>query len=327
MKINYSTYTIHELGSRDNQEDSMSIDQSHNLFILCDGMGGHEAGEVASKTVCEAMTKSIAESNDFHKAIEDAFSALDAKDNSDSAKKMGTTMTYLQLSKNSAFIAHMGDSRVYHIRPGKTTKETKILFQTQDHSLVNDLVRAGELTPEEAKNHPRKNVITRALQPHMDYRPKADIFQTQDIEPGDFFYLCTDGMLENMDNEQLAFFFSAEVDNDEKRVELLKRATRENHDNHSAIIVHILGVDGKNSSTTSKSTVWTASKSFYRRYPILIIPTVVILLLITAFILFKPEPEEQEEIDDVATDTVAVNDTIVDAINDTIDVQPNDTIN
>lgn len=262
MKYKLKVYTIWEYGQRKDaegnphQEDCTfplpnSIKDTDRTFILCDGMGGHDAGEVASATVCEAMGQSIqnsqlnAEGNFtdemFRKALTDAFDALDEKDTG-AAKKMGTTMTFLKLHKNGCTIAHMGDSRVYHIRPGKTAADTRILFQTKDHSLVNDLIAIGELTEEEAKHSRQKNVITRAMQPHMEHRPKADMYHSTDIRPGDYFYLCSDGMLENMESPQICYNFSDAAGTDEEKVKRLTQATSENRDNHTAIIVHILEV-------------------------------------------------------------------------------------
>lgn len=262
MEYKLKVYTIWEYGQRKDadgnphQEDWTfpevgKMTEDDRLFILCDGMGGHDAGEIASSTVCEVMGKSIltaqSDPNDdfsdeiLQKAIADAFSALDDKDTG-AEKKMGTTMTFLKLYNRGCTIAHMGDSRVYQIRPGKTAADTRILFQTRDHSLINDLITVGELTEEEAKHSRQKNVITRAMQPHMDRRPKADIYHTRDIEPGDYFYLCSDGMLENMESPQICYNFSDAAGTDEEKVERLTKATQENRDNHTAIIVHILDV-------------------------------------------------------------------------------------
>lgn len=262
MKYQLKVYTIWEYGQRKDadgnphQEDCTfplpnDMTNADRLFILCDGMGGHDAGEVASSTVCEAMGHSILQSQPdvesnfttemLQQAIADAFSALDNKDTG-AAKKMGTTMTCLKLHNAGCTIAHMGDSRVYHIRPGKSTDDTRILFQTKDHSLVNDLIAIGELTEEEAKHSRQRNVITRAMQPHMEHRPKADVYTTADIQPGDYFYLCSDGMLENMENPQICYNFSEATGTDEEKVTRLIQATQENRDNHTAIIVHILDV-------------------------------------------------------------------------------------
>ena len=265
MRYKLKVYSIWEYGQRvdsegkPHQEDNIfpayeQQKESDRLFILCDGMGGHEAGEVASSTVCSAMSKSIFESapnaeGDFNddnlrKAITDAFDSLDALPLGDvsAEKKMGTTMTFLKLHNKGCTIAHMGDSRVYHIRPGKGRDETKILFKTNDHSLVNDLIKVGELTPEEAKLSKQKNIITRAMQPKMERRPKPDVYHTVDIKPGDYFYMCSDGMLEQMEDENLLFNFSEATGDDENKVKILTQATSQNLDNHSAIIVHILDV-------------------------------------------------------------------------------------
>ena len=265
MKYKLKVYNIWECGQRvdsngnPHQEDSIypaygQQKDTDRLFILCDGMGGHEAGEVASSTVCSAMSKSIFESvpdaeGDFSdenllKAIEDAFNALDALSTGDvsSEKKMGTTMTFLKFHNKGCTIAHMGDSRVYHIRSGKGRDDTKILFKTNDHSLVNDLIKVGELTPEEAKQSKQKNIITRCMQPKMERHPKPDVYHTVDIKPGDYFYMCSDGMLEQMEDENLLFNFSEATGDDENKINILTQATSQNLDNHSAIIIHVLDV-------------------------------------------------------------------------------------
>ena len=256
MKYKLKIYDIWELGRREKQEDSIfpeygKAQDSDRLFVLCDGMGGHDAGEVASGTVCAAMAASVSEhcpepegafsDEDFAEALDDAFNALDKKDTG-AAKKMGTTLTFLKFHDKGCTSAHMGDSRVYHIRPGKSADDTGILFQTVDHSLVNDLVKVGELTPEEARHSNQKNVITRAMQPNMSKRPKADLYHTSDIKPGDYFMLCSDGMLEQMEDDNLRYIFSDKGGDAPHKVEMLKKVTAQNRDNHSAIIVHVTDV-------------------------------------------------------------------------------------
>ena len=265
MKYVLKVYNILEFGQRvdangnPHQEDCIfpaygQQKESDRLFILCDGMGGHEAGEVASSTVCSAMSNSVFESSpdaegDFSddnlkKAVADAFNALDGLTdaNVSNERKMGTTMTFLKFHSKGCTIAHMGDSRVYHIRPGKDLEDTRILFVTNDHSLVNDLIKIGELTPEEAKLSKQKNIITRAMQPNMDRRPKPDIYHTADIQKGDFFYMCSDGMLENMSDDNIRYIFSEATGDNENTVDILTQATSQNRDNHSAIIVHVMDV-------------------------------------------------------------------------------------
>ncbi len=265
MNYKIKAFSIYEFGKRTDadgnphQEDCLFPEygkqtDADRTFILCDGMGGHDAGEVASATVCEAMSGSVLNDGhdkdgvftdaDFAAALTAAFDALDKKDTG-ASKKMGTTMTFLKLHNDGATIAHIGDSRVYHIRPGKTGEDTQILFETEDHSLVHDLIKVGELTREEARKSGQKNIITRAMQPNMERRPKADIYHTADIKPGDYFYMCSDGMLEQDDMESgvsLKNIFSEEGGDDDRKVGILRGATDENKDNHSAFIIHVLEV-------------------------------------------------------------------------------------
>lgn len=230
------------LGSINNEKD--------RLFILCDGMGGHAAGEVASATVCEAMSNTITSALEkgekfseklLLKALDAAYNLLDERDtNEDASKKMGTTMTFLMFHEDGFTIAHIGDSRVYHIRPN-TGKKADIVYQTVDHSLVNDLLKIGELTPEEAETYPHKNIITRAMQPNLEHRHKADIITSKDIKPGDYFYMCSDGMLEQTSNDNLCFMLNNDVSDEEKR-NMLIEVSKDNKDNHSAHLIHILDV-------------------------------------------------------------------------------------
>ena len=160
MTFRLKAYSICEIGRREKQEDSLypavPLDGSPlegSLFILCDGLGGHLDGEVASQTVCEAMSDYILAHQPFSEdvfsgALDAAYEALDRCDTgSAGGRTMGTTLTLAVFYSEGCWVAHIGDSRVYQIRPS----EKRILFVTQDHSLVNDLVKMGEMTPEEAR--------------------------------------------------------------------------------------------------------------------------------------------------------------------------------
>lgn len=266
MRFELKAYAIQEYGKRTDangnphQEDSIfplygRVGAGDRLFILCDGMGGHDAGEVASSTVCQAMSETILSNGnspegsfsgeDFNRALSAAYDALDSKDTG-SSRAMGTTMTFLKLHDRGAYIAHIGDSRVYHIRPGIDAAHTEILHETVDHSWVARMVKAGEMTREEAHRSSQKNQITRAMQPsRCGQRCSADLYETADIRAGDYFYLCSDGMLEQYDmdsGESLKHIFSAKGGTDENRVNTLRTATAGNSDNHTAIIVHITAV-------------------------------------------------------------------------------------
>lgn len=246
MKISlYPPISIHELGHRDNQEDALwPLDSStdNQLFILCDGMGGHEHGEVASQTVSQAFgewfqnyaTHSI-NKQQLEDALAYAYTQLDRKDGGE-FKKMGTTLTLLYIGSEGAMAMHMGDSRIYHIRP-----DVGILYQSRDHSLVFDLYQSGEITYDEMLNFTQKNVITRAMTPGEDNRHRPDMIQITDIQPGDYFYMCSDGMLEQMGNDELIAILSSDASDEEKRQQLIA-ATANNQDNHTAWLIHIKDV-------------------------------------------------------------------------------------
>lgn len=256
MKTKYTFHSIHEIGKRSNQEDSLFPDKvsgqssssSDNLFVLCDGMGGHDSGEVASATVCEVFSsaltntgKKFSEKN-FEDALALAYDALDKKDNPESEKKMGTTMTFVKFHEEGCFVAHIGDSRVYHIRPSEKD-DARIRFVTRDHSLVNDLVAIGELTEEEARFSLQKNIITRAMQPNQERRCKADWTNLTDLRVGDYIYMCSDGMLEVTEDNELANILSMDV-SDKEKVRILKEVTAENKDNHTAFLIHVTSISG-----------------------------------------------------------------------------------
>lgn len=235
--------SIHEIGLRENQEDSI-IQWDNRLFVLCDGMGGHEKGEVASQTVCQSLAiwfeNNIKPDKPFcddqlREAIEFAYTELD-KYADDNPRQMGTTLTLLYIGSKGITAAHMGDSRIYHIRP-----EAGMLYQSRDHSLVFDLFQAGEITYEEMATFPQKNIVTRAMTPGEDNRMRPDIIHITDIQPDDYFYMCSDGMMEKMTNEDLMSILSADME-DKMKVGYLKMATNQSFDNHTAWLIHIKDV-------------------------------------------------------------------------------------
>lgn len=252
MKIEiYPPLYIHEIGQRDNQEDAI-LQWNNRLFVLCDGMGGHEKGEVASQAVCQSLVTWFEENvkddsfTDYqlHEALVYAYTELDKFDD-DSTRKMGTTLTLLYIHSQGVTAAHMGDSRIYHIRLNSSPigggREGAVFYQSRDHSLVFDLFQAGEITYEEMVTFPQKNVITRVMMPGQENRMRPDVVQITDIQPGDYFYMCSDGMLEQMTNDELVTLLSSELSDEEKRHRLIA-ATADNQDNHSAWIIHVKDV-------------------------------------------------------------------------------------
>lgn len=249
MKITISQpQAIYELGRRANQEDYIYPVKGQataitRLFLLCDGMGGHEHGEVASQAVAEAMagvlepcldsSDSVLADEQILQAVDGAYRQLDGIDNG-GLRKAGTTMTMLALNKGGVTVAHIGDSRIYHFRP----KTGTILYISRDHSLVYELFQAGEISFEEIKTHPHRNIITRAIMPGSDNKSRPDIMHTTNIMAGDYFLMCSDGILENITDQELLALFCSE-DSDEEKCRKLTDLTANNADNHSAYIIRI----------------------------------------------------------------------------------------
>lgn len=206
MKLNIGAMS-HVGRVRDVNEDSYCIvEGNYNLFIVADGMGGHNAGEVASYLAVDAIKNHISKYisvnmedqlvkgiiyEAFNKANETIYAH--ARENI-SCDGMGTTTTLALIIDSNLYIGHVGDSRVYLIKNGK------IQQITSDHSLVAELVRSGNITEAEAKKHPRKNIITRAL--GTEENIKVDIFTTS-FSPLDILILCTDGLSNFVDKYEI----------------------------------------------------------------------------------------------------------------------------
>lgn len=270
MKIKTQAISIHELGKRANQEDSLYPDQgdapfSSDLYILCDGMGGHSLGEVASSTVCAQMSSYIGKNcppdepftvRMFEAALEAAYDELDRKDDG-ADRKMGTTLTFLKFHPGGCLLAYIGDSRIYQVRPS----EKRIVLKTKDHSLLNDLLSLGELDEESAKTFTQKNVITRAVQAGQERRSRADIFPLTDIEEGDYFYMCSDGMLEEMTDENILNILSMTDKDDVQKRDILRRLTTGSKDNHTAHIIRVVSVEDEEATGSGPSSIPGEEKS------------------------------------------------------------------
>jgi serine/threonine protein phosphatase PrpC len=213
MKIEISRpFGFSFVGRKPNNEDCLhpnpeKVSTKDSLFLVCDGVGGREKGEVASAAICEIFSRCIQgnfiepfSQADFKSALAEVYNRLNELEDSGVVHKMGSTLSFLKFHSGGAMIAHIGDSRVYHIRP---TAKQPILFRTEDHSLVATMVKAGMITSEEAAVHPKRNVIHRAVQPHQTEPAEADIFETADLKQGDYFFLCSDGVLENLTDQVL----------------------------------------------------------------------------------------------------------------------------
>lgn len=218
-------YYLHEVGAKPNQEDYIwpvggTATLQNSVFIVCDGVGGSENGEVASRVIAESLGKALLKCDTetmsadlMNKLLSDSQQEMVSYCSIHGlSRDMATTLTVLILLDNKAFVAWCGDSRIYHIRNGE------ILYQSSDHSLVNSLVKNGEITEEEAFNHPKKNIILRAVR--ADLEPvEVDCDWILDIAGGDYFMLCTDGLLENITNNDLG---SLLVENDKGNIDIVQ---------------------------------------------------------------------------------------------------------
>ena len=173
-----------------------------NLLIVADGMGGHRAGDYASRLCVETMVQSLEKS--AHKTpvslFEEAVTAANKAVFEESASHveyegMGTTVVACTLEENTLYIANIGDSRLYLIRDG-------IEQITDDHSLVEEMVKQGNITESEARIHPQKNIITRAL--GINEEVQADFFEI-DVEQGDVIMLCSDGLSNMIEDEDMEY--------------------------------------------------------------------------------------------------------------------------
>lgn len=255
MKITIKQpYAYSQIGRKDNQEDAVypligQATTAQRCFVLCDGVGGSAHGEIASRTTCDVIganfddllkQKLVATPDDMQQATTLAYDKLNKVATSDDPNSMATTLTCICIHDEGVLIGHMGDSRIYQVRPGQG-----IMYQSTDHSLINALLMAGELTPEEAEVFPRKNVITKALQPHTDKRYKTEVHQLTDIQTGDYFFLCCDGVLEQLTNDRLVEILSMPVSDKEKIQYLEAESTDKTKDNYTAYLVPIDTVEGK----------------------------------------------------------------------------------
>ena len=172
---------------RDHNEDSLVV--APPLFAVADGMGGHAAGEIASEIAVNVLAERAPEHPDgeaLARAVEDANrEVIRASRDGRGREGMGTTMTAAMLEGERLVIAQVGDSRAYLLHQGKLQQLTR------DHSLMADMIEAGQLTPEEARCHPQRSVITRAL--GSDTRLHPDIYEIN-VETGDRLLICSDGL-------------------------------------------------------------------------------------------------------------------------------------
>ena len=200
------TFSITDVGMvrQVNQDYVYTTDNSlgplPNLFVVADGMGGHQAGDYASKYTVEVLRRELkqSEEEDVEKALVSAIKTANREiikkaSQDPHLKGMGTTVVVATIVNQMMYFANVGDSRLYLINQGITQL-------TKDHSLVEEMVRLGGIKPEEAKSHPDKNIITRAI----GAKAEVDVdFYEHRLKRGDIILMCTDGLSNMVEDEEL----------------------------------------------------------------------------------------------------------------------------
>ena len=214
----------------------IAVGKLPNLFIVADGMGGHKAGEYASKTAVETIVEYIGNDDSgllvaaIKKAIGEANKRVLKESIIDIEKEgMGTTIVAATIKGDKLIAANVGDSRLYIIN------ESGITQVTTDHSLVEEMIRSGRIARSEARNHPDKNKITRAV----GVFPKVDVdfFETK-VAPGDTVLLCTDGLTNMVEDEEIKKIVLGQRDIVEKTQTLIEVANKNGGtDNITALLI------------------------------------------------------------------------------------------
>jgi len=225
---------------RPHNEDSFSsLDLGkQKLFVIADGMGGHDAGEVASRIAVDAVIREVREGverkRDPQTLVEHAVQKANAAVKREATAKgsnMGTTLSVAIVAENTAYVANVGDSRVYWVENGSITQIT------EDHSLVAKLVAAGKLTKEEARNHPKSNLLYRTI--GTDDPVKVDTFRV-DLKKDGNLLLCTDGLWGMVADEELHRVCADEKDSKKVCAKLVEIANNNGgQDNITAIVVKV----------------------------------------------------------------------------------------
>ncbi len=220
---------------RDHNEDSLIV--APPLYVVADGMGGHAAGEVASEiavSVLEQQAPAHPDGEQLERAVEEANrEVILAQHDGRGREGMGTTVTAAMLEDERLVIAQVGDSRAYLLHRGHLQQLTR------DHSLMADMIEAGQLTPEEARFHPNRSVITRALGSDPLMRP--DIFELN-VEAGDRLLICSDGLSGMLRDPEIESTLRRVRDPQRCASQLVNEAiTAGGHDNVTVIVVDVVG--------------------------------------------------------------------------------------
>ena len=246
-----------DLGRREMNQDFFVAEPP--LFAVADGMGGHRAGDVAARTAVESIAEKLGEGDEaLTHAVREANREVFEKANSNpDFKDMGTTITAMVVRDGTAQLVHVGDSRAYLMRGG----ELEVL--TRDHSVVGRLLREGRITKQEADYHPQRSVLERALGIETDVDVDS---HTVDTGPGDRILLCSDGLTNILEDDEILGILAGESDPQKAAKKLVNEAVRGGaNDNVTAVVVAFPG-DGttagrKGRPAKARRRIWIAAIS------------------------------------------------------------------
>lgn len=236
------TFSVTNIGKRRqmNQDymftSETAVGKLPNLFLVADGMGGHKAGEYASKFTVETIVETIGQSvheepvTAIRQAVQRANTLLIEEANTDASKKgMGTTIVAAVIAGTRLYAANVGDSRLYVVNYESITQITR------DHSLVEEMVRLGEMDKADAKDHPDKNIITRAVGAASEV--SVDFFEVE-LKAGDTVLLCSDGLTNMVDDEEMKKIVLGQRDIVEKAEKLVETANENGgKDNITVVLI------------------------------------------------------------------------------------------
>lgn len=255
---------FNQIGTRENNEDFLG--HNDHCILVCDGIGGHASGEVASKYIVEyILRKTKDQEEEFDKSyIQDLLLAAQTGlnnmlDDKPQLAKMGTTFTGLFFSEHACFAAHIGDSRIYLVRPSE-----KKIWHTWDHSLVGELVKNKDITREAGRHHPMGNRISKAMMANEKRKTaKADILKIDQLQKGDLFFLCSDGVNEAWPEHELVELLCNTSINLEQKTDIIKdKCSQLSKDNNTAYLVEIEERDELNFGN-NEEVQWINLQEFY----------------------------------------------------------------